>query len=59
VRAAVLAAALLALGGCAAEPQSPPAGELPPGISIVSFAGGESRCLRGPAGEILELVAAP
>lgn len=31
-------------------------GELPPGIAIVSFAGSESRCLRGPAGEILELV---
>lgn len=32
-------------------------GELPPGIAIVSFAAGENECLRGPAGEILELVA--
>ncbi len=42
----------------AAAPRRARDGELPPGISIVSFAGGESRCLRGPAGEILELVAA-
>lgn len=40
----------------AAKPRAARAGELPPGISIVSFAGPESRCLRGPAGEILELV---
>mgnify|MGYP001827348832 CR=1 FL=1 len=39
-----------------AGPRAVVDGELPPGISIVSFAAGENRCLRGPAGEILELV---
>ena len=42
----------------AAAPRATPEGELPPGIAIVSFAAQAGRCLRGPAGEILELVAA-
>ncbi len=41
----------------AAGPRATREGELPPGIAIVSFASRESRCLRGPAGELLELVA--
>ena len=40
------------------KPRAARDGELPPGISIVSFAAAETRCLRGPAGEILELVEA-
>jgi hypothetical protein len=42
----------------AANPRPTPPGGLPPGIAIVSFAGATSRCLRGPAGELLELIAA-
>jgi hypothetical protein len=42
----------------AAAPRRTPPGELPPGIAIVSFAGADNRCLRGPAGELLELIAA-
>ena len=62
-------AALPLLNRCYVEAdQMPPAagppliadGQLPPGIAIVSFAGAgrlQPGCLRGPAGEIIEIVA--
>jgi hypothetical protein len=40
----------------AAGPRATVDGELPPGIAIVSFAAAEHVTLRGPAGEIVELV---
>ncbi len=44
----------------AARPPESPEGHLPPGIAMVSFAGpggGDAGCIRGPAGEIIEILA--